>query len=68
MTLSACRDVRKTGEWSDAYDLVTLTYDERFLRRKKLTTKHNEAFLVDLAHTTSPHLEALPQYPSRLPP
>lgn len=32
---------------------VTLTYDERFLRRKTLTTDSGERFLVDLAQTTS---------------
>ncbi|MDU8928068.1 urease accessory protein UreE [Alisedimentitalea sp. MJ-SS2] len=53
MELPRCRDIRKTGKWSGAYDLVTLSYDDRFLRRKKLTTVHDEAFLVDLAHTTS---------------
>ncbi len=32
---------------------VTLTYEERFLRRKVLTTDAGEEFLVDLAETTS---------------
>lgn len=32
---------------------VTLTYDERFLRRKVLNTDQGESFLVDLPHTTS---------------
>ncbi len=32
---------------------VTLTYDDRFLRRKVLTTDGGERFLVDLEHTTS---------------
>jgi urease accessory protein len=32
---------------------VTLTYEERFLRRKVLTTDAGEAFLVDLAETAS---------------
>jgi len=34
-------------------DLVTLGYDERMLRRKRLITAHDEAFLVDLAETVS---------------
>ena len=38
---------------SPAHDLVTLTYDQRFLRRKVLTTVHGLSFLVDLEHTTS---------------
>jgi urease accessory protein len=32
---------------------VTLTYEERFLRRKVLTTDAGEEFLVDLPQTTS---------------
>lgn len=32
---------------------VMLTYEERFLRRKVLTTQSGTAFLVDLAQTTS---------------
>jgi urease accessory protein len=36
-----------------AYDLVVLSYDERFLRRKRLETVHAEGFLVDLSETTS---------------
>lgn len=32
---------------------VVLTYDERFLRRKVLTSEGGERFLVDLAQTTS---------------
>lgn len=32
---------------------VTLTHEERFLRRKVLTTDAGEAFLVDLPETTS---------------
>jgi len=35
------------------YDLVTLTYDARFLRRKRLVTVHDEGFLVNLADTIS---------------
>ena len=34
-------------------DTISLTYDDRFLRRKVLTTAAGESFLVDLAHTTS---------------
>lgn len=32
---------------------VTLSYAERFLRRKKLTTNAGESFIADLAETTS---------------
>ena len=36
-----------------AHDLVTLTYDERFLRRKRLVTVHDISFMVNLAETLS---------------
>lgn len=52
-TLPTSRQIRKLGNWSDAYDTVTLNYDDRFLRRKMLSTVRAEQFLVDLAHTTS---------------
>lgn len=35
------------------YDVVTLGYDARFLRRKRLVTAHGEGFLVDLPETTN---------------
>ena len=35
------------------YDLVILTYDERLIRRKRLTTVHGESFLVDLPAVTN---------------
>jgi urease accessory protein len=38
------------GETADS---VTLSYDERFLRRKRLTTDAGASFMVDLAETTS---------------
>lgn len=37
----------------DAAEAVTLTYDDRFLRRKVLTSDSGTRFLVDLEHTTS---------------
>jgi urease accessory protein len=37
----------------DANDSVALTYDDRFLRRKVLTTVSGLRVLVDLPHTTS---------------
>jgi urease accessory protein len=45
--------LHRAQHWSGACDLVTLTYDDRFLRRKVLTTAHGERFLVDLPQTTS---------------
>ncbi len=53
MTQPTTHDVKLAGTWTGAWDLVVLTYDERFLRRKVLATVHDERFLVDLDHTTS---------------
>ncbi len=44
--------VVRAGEWTGAYDLVVLTYDDRFLRRKRLETAHQETFVVNLPQTT----------------
>jgi len=35
------------------YDVVVLSYEARFLRRKRLVTAHDEGFLVNLAETTN---------------
>lgn len=43
----------KTAHIHHPDTFVTLTYDERFLRRKVLVTDGGERFLVDLAQTTS---------------
>lgn len=51
--LPTARAVLNRGTWTGAYDLVVLSYDERFLRRKRLETVHAEGFLVDLSETTS---------------
>ena len=47
----ALKIVASTG--ASSKDSCTLTYEERFLRRRVLHTDTGEAFLVDLAHTTS---------------
>lgn len=51
--LPAAHRLHRHGTWSKAYDLVTLSYDERFLRRKRLVTAHDEGFLVSLDKTIS---------------
>lgn len=48
-----CQHIKRHGHWENADDRVTLTYDQRFLRRKVLRTAGDERFLVDLEHTTS---------------
>jgi urease accessory protein len=35
------------------YDVVTLGYDERLMRRKRLVTAHGEGFLVNLPNVTN---------------
>ena len=37
----------------DPADCLSLTYDDRFLRRKVLTCESGEQILIDLAQTTS---------------
>ena len=48
----AARTVVK-GPMSPAPLSLTLTYEDRFLRRKRLVTDQGEAILLDLAETTS---------------
>jgi urease accessory protein len=45
--------LHRKGHWSGPATLCELDYTERFLRRKRLTTRTGEAFVVDLAQTTS---------------
>lgn len=45
--------VREAGTWSDSIDRCVLTYDDRFLRRKRLTCESGLQFLCDLEKTTS---------------
>ena len=51
--LPPSQTVRRKGSWSGAFDLCTLSYEDRFLRRKLLQTVHAERFVVDLEHATS---------------
>ncbi len=50
MDLPLCQSIIQSH---DPQERVTLTYDDRFLRRKVLTTDGGERFLVDLEHTLS---------------
>ncbi|SMX27401.1 Urease accessory protein UreE 1 [Pelagimonas phthalicica] len=43
----------RKGDWGEATEFVTLDYDARFLRRKKLVCDSGLGFVVDLAKTTS---------------
>lgn len=42
----------KSGTWTTAADCCRLTYDDRFFRRKKLTTQAGLSFVVDMEGTT----------------
>ena len=44
---------RGTNPDTGTFDTVTLDYEERFLRRKRLVSDNGEAFLVELAETRS---------------
>lgn len=45
--------LHRKGHWSGPATLCALDYTERFVRRKRLTMATGEAFVVDLAQTTS---------------
>ena len=52
-TLPPAYIIRRAPLEREIFDLVTLGYDERLLRRKRLVTVNDETFLVDLAETVS---------------
>lgn len=52
--LPLAQTLHRSGHWPRlATGRVVLGYDERFLRRKRLTMASGDAFLVDLAETTN---------------
>jgi len=51
--MPTCHHIRRAGHWSGAGGRISLTYEARFLRRKRLVAEGGERFLVDLAHTES---------------
>ncbi len=53
MSLPNAYMLRKKGDWANPCDRVSLTYEQRFLRRKVLHTVEGDKFLVDLEQTTS---------------
>lgn len=52
-TLPPAHTILRAPVYEVPHDLVVLTYDERMLRRKRLVTLHDEAFIVDLPETVS---------------
>lgn len=54
MTILLCTARRYSDHLhGDPADCLSLTYDDRFLRRKVLTCESGEQILIDLAQTTS---------------
>ena len=52
-TLPIAQILHRAEHWNGPAQLCELDYTERFLRRKRLTTTSGDAFIVDLAQTTS---------------
>ncbi len=48
-----CRKIRRSGEWSEAHGRIALTYEARFLRRRRIVLDDLGAFHLDLPETTS---------------
>ncbi len=46
-------EVAQQGHWSSAFDSCVMTYDDRFFRRKVVSTTQGHDLLVDLKQTTS---------------
>ena len=53
MTLETTQTLLRAGHWSGEASVCSLTYDDRFLRRKVLTCDDGDRFLADLDHTIS---------------
>lgn len=53
MSGPVAEQVRAAGNWQGAAERCVLTYDERFLRRKRLVCEGGLSFLCDLEKTTS---------------
>lgn len=53
MTLPIAQTIHPPRSWSDAAASCALAYDDRFFRRKKLTTQEGWSFIADFEHTTS---------------
>lgn len=51
--LPIAQTLHRNGDWSGQAASCRLDYTARFLRRKRLTTDTGDAFIVDLAQTTS---------------
>lgn len=52
-TLPVAQNLLRTGDWCQAQARCALSYDDRFFRRKKLTTEAGWSFIADFAKTVS---------------
>lgn len=52
-TLAVAQSVQKAGAWSGEAGLLELSYEGRFLRRRRVTTAAGREVLVDLPETVS---------------
>ncbi|MBM9595146.1 urease accessory protein UreE [Roseitranquillus sediminis] len=52
MTAEVFSDVRRAGQWSGATESVTLAYEDRLLRRRRLRTDGGGGIAVDLPQVT----------------
>jgi urease accessory protein len=46
-------EIARRGQWSGPAETITLSYDDRFLRRKRLTSDDGTVFRVDLPEVTN---------------
>jgi urease accessory protein len=53
MTGLVSNSIRGFGDWAEAADFCVLSYDDRFLRRKRLIGAGGLCFVCDLERTTS---------------
>ena len=51
--LPLAQTIQTAGTWSGDAALVSLTFDQRFFRRKKLTVTDGWSFVADFEHTVS---------------
>ena len=51
--LPIAQTIRPAGQWTGEAAHCSLTYEQRFFRRKKLTVSEGWSFVADFAHTVS---------------
>jgi urease accessory protein len=51
--LPICRNVLRAGTWIEAHGRISLDYQQRMVRRRRLVARDVAAFLADLAETTA---------------